>query len=103
MENKKIIEAFVIVPFGNNQEYRDANNESNYVFESIIKPAIEDVFTNKVIIKVTRGVDRNIPRPITTEIIKSIARSDIVVTDLTGRNPNVFLELGRCYASFLPN
>ena len=38
------------------------------------------------------------PRPIMTDIWKSIRQSKLVVADLTGRNPNVFYELGLAHA-----
>ncbi len=48
----------------------------------------------RVEIRISREVDKNISGSITSEIVKSIAGADIVIADLTGRNPNVFLELG---------
>lgn len=98
--NKLIkIVTFVMMPFGNNDEYRDANEESDYVFKEIINPSIvkaldKDLYEPEVI----REVDRNTPGSITREMIRNIARADIVIADLTGRNPNVFLELGVRFA-----
>jgi len=101
MTNKKMIKTFVIMPFGNNCEYKDGNLESNYIYKKIIKPGIEMAFESekdKIELVISREVDKNISGSITTEIVKSIAGSDLVVADLTGRNPNVFLELGIRYA-----
>ena len=52
----------------------------------------------KIELKISREVDKNISGSITSEIVKSIAGADIVIADLTGRNPNVFLELGIRYS-----
>ena len=41
--------------------------------------------------KITREVDRNQTGSITAAIVKSIAKADVAVVDITGRNPNVFL------------
>jgi hypoxanthine phosphoribosyltransferase len=90
----RVIEAFVIMPFGNHNEYRDGNKESNWVYNSIIKPGIKAAFDEKQEFKISREVDKNAPGSITREIVRSLAHADIVVTDLSGRNANVFLELG---------
>lgn len=100
MAVKKTISAFTIMPFGNNCEYRDGNKESNYVYNKIIIPGIEKAFErekDKVELKITREVDKNLSGSITSEIVKSLAGADIVVADITGRNANVFLELGIRY------
>lgn len=60
-----------------------------------IKESSEQLGKN---IKSVREVDRSLPGPITKRIIHSLTASDIVIADLTGRNPNVFLELGIRYA-----
>ena len=88
-------EVFVIMPFGSNNEYRDGNSESEYVYANIIKPGIYGAFEGSSIKpKVRREVDKNLTGSITAEIVRALARADFVVADLTGRNPNVFLELG---------
>ena len=94
MLEDRVIEAFVIMPFGNHNEYRDGNKESNWVYNSIIKPGINAAFDEKSQLTISREVDKNAPGSITREIVRSLARADIVVADLTGRNANVFLELG---------
>lgn len=100
MPIKKTISAFIIMPFGNSSEYRDGNKESNYVYNKIIIPGIERAFEkekDKVELKIIREVDKNLTGSITSEIVKSLASADIVVADITGRNSNVFLELGIRY------
>jgi nucleoside 2-deoxyribosyltransferase len=39
---------------------------------------------------------------ILSEIKKRIARADIVIADITGANPNVFLEIGYAWAAETP-
>ena len=95
MSEEKQKEIFVIMPFGNNKEYPQGKNESEYVYEKIILPGIKKAFNdNESEYKIFRQVDQNSPGSITSEIVKNLARADIVIADLTGRNPNVFLELG---------
>lgn len=98
MTQENLIEVFVIMPFGNNGEYRDGNKESDYIYNAIITPGIRKVFGKEAQIKICREVDRNAPGSITSGIVKSLAQSDIVIADLTGRNPNVYLELGIRFA-----
>jgi hypothetical protein len=105
LNKKRTLNAFVIMPFGNNNEYKDGSEESDYVFNSIIKPGIEKAFEGEadVHLNIFREVDKNIPGSITSAIIKSIAKADIVVTDLTGRNSNVFPGTGHPILSEKPH
>lgn len=43
--------------------------------------------------KVIRADDEDSPDSITTQVIDRIVKSDLIVADLTGHNPNVFYEL----------
>ncbi len=78
---------FVIMPFSETESCSEA--EWTEVFEDVIKPAVlqsglgYDCFRAKV----RRGA-------IIDQIIEHIDQSDVVVADLTDRNPNVFYELG---------
>lgn len=105
-------ETFVIMPFGANGEYGGGVDESNFVYKEIIEPGVigvaktlySDLKDNEELLqrvfrsKIKREVDRNQTGSITSAIVKSIAKADVVVVDITGRNPNVFLELGIRYA-----
>jgi hypoxanthine phosphoribosyltransferase len=96
---KKKANAFVIMPFGNNGEYSRGNDESNHVYEQIIKPGVEAAFERiGSTVTLHREVDRNAAGSITSKIIKNLAAADVVIADITGRNPNVFLELGIRYS-----
>lgn len=98
MSSKKM-KCFVIMPFGSNDEYARGNIESDYIYKYIICPGInkfEKEMNTEVCI--VREVDRGIPGSITKSIINNIAESDICITDITGKNANVFLELGIRYS-----
>lgn len=104
------ISTFVLMPFGANDEYSGGITESEYVFTEIIHPGVkaaetqynllpdDELSSGKVCFKITREVDRNQTGSITAAIVKDIAKADVVIVDITGRNPNVFLELGIRYA-----
>jgi len=77
---------FVISPIG--EPDSPVRKRSDQVLKYIIKPAAEECgFT-------TLRADE-IPQPgiITSQVIQHIIEADMVVADLTGRNPNVFYEL----------
>ena len=89
---------FVVMPFGSGNEYARGNKESDYVFQHIICPALTH-FSEEIKrpIKTFREVDSGQPGSITRAILHRLASSDICIVDITGRNPNVFLELGVRY------
>jgi hypoxanthine phosphoribosyltransferase len=90
---------FVLMPFGNNQEYEGGHDESEYVYTEIIRPAVRLAMgktENEP--DIIREVDRNKTGSITASIVEDLVKADVVIVDITGRNPNVFLELGMRYA-----
>jgi hypoxanthine phosphoribosyltransferase len=88
---------FVLMPYGSNAEYEGGNDESNYVFEEIITPGVKAAVGSRRI-GISREVDKNVGGSISASIVRNLVMSDIVIVDITGRNPNVFLELGMRYA-----
>jgi hypothetical protein len=72
--------AFVIMPF-------DA--ELNEVYSAFIVPTLDEIGYS-----VLRADDLYGQRNILRDIVESISKSDLIVADLTGLNPNVFYELG---------
>jgi hypoxanthine phosphoribosyltransferase len=92
------IKCFVMMPFGSNNEYNRKEDESNFIFENIICPSIErfKIISNAEV-EVIREVDKNVSGSITKSILKNIATADICIVDITGRNANVFFELGIRY------
>jgi hypoxanthine phosphoribosyltransferase len=94
---------FVAMPFGTGEEYAGKNRESDFIFYDIIKPAVESAFAkfnqkkdvrHEYEPEVIRELEEGSPGDITISIIEHIAKSHITIVDLTGRNPNVFFELG---------
>jgi hypothetical protein len=73
---------FIVMPFG--------PEELTDVYEYFIKPSIE----TQCGLRCERGDDVFGSNVIMDDIRRSIERARIVVADLTGRNPNVFYEVG---------
>ena len=84
------------MPSGNHQEYRGGKQESDFVYDGIVVPALKKIFGEEV--DVMREVDNRNPGAITRDLIQHIAEADICIVDVTGQNPNVFFELGIRYA-----
>lgn len=88
------------MPFGSGNEYDGGAEESLYVYERIIVPAVQNIIGGGDAKKVTieRELSKFLPGSITADIIKNLAEADYVIADITGRNPNVYLELGIRYS-----
>lgn len=99
MEKDTKLTCFSIMPSGSHEEYKDGVKESNFIYRHIIETAVKEASRRlqRDILSIIE-VDRAMPGSITKRIIQSLANSDIVIADITGRNPNVFLELGIRYA-----
>ena len=76
---------FVLMPF---------KADLDELYARTIKPTIERGGT----LRCLRADEIYGPRPIMADIWKSIRQSKLVVAELTGRNPNVFYELGLAHA-----
>ncbi|MFX0136507.1 MAG: hypothetical protein ACFFDN_22900 [Candidatus Hodarchaeota archaeon] len=74
------LNAFVLMPF---------DKEFNEVYTDLIKPAFEAVGY-----KVERADDIVSHENILKDIVRSIAKADLIIADLTSLNANVFYELG---------
>jgi HEAT repeat protein len=66
----------------------------NELYAQTIKPTIERTRN----LRCLRADEIYGPRPIMADIWKSIRQSKVIVAELTGRNPNVFYELGLAHA-----
>ena len=80
--------AFVISPFG---------EPNDTYFALILKPALEECGLYAV-----RGDSLYRPTTIIDDIWQGIKDSTVLVAELTGRNPNVFYELGLAHAISKP-
>jgi hypothetical protein len=67
------------------------------VFDHIITPVARDFQ-----LVVTRADRDPTPGQITSEMVRSLLESAVVFADLTGRNPNVYYELGVAHSFRLP-
>jgi nucleoside 2-deoxyribosyltransferase len=83
-EQRRRPECFVVMPFN--------DKRLEEVYEYFVKPAIEKAFECK------RGDDFFGSNIIMDDILQSIQSANAVVADLTGRNANVFYEVGICHA-----
>ncbi len=98
---------FVAMPFGEGPEYAGRERESTFIFDSIITPAAAAAAeqfqkthgdTQDNVLEVCRELETVDSGDITQSIIRHLAHSHITIIDLTGRNPNVFFELGVRFA-----
>jgi len=64
-------------------------------FYRILKSHIERTLPD---VKVERGDDLVLTAPILDKIGRLISQADVVIADCSGRNPNVFYELGMAHA-----
>lgn len=79
---------FILMPFG---------NWFDQYYSLIYRPAIEAVGLSPV-----RADEIFATAHITSDIIKALQDSSAVLAELTGRNPNVFYELGLAHAMAKP-
>ena len=77
---------FVIAPIG--EPDTDIRRTSDQVFNHIISPAVKPRGYKPV-----RANHISEPGIITSQVIRYVVESPLVIADLTGRNPNVFYEL----------
>lgn len=77
-EEDKLI--FVLMPFA--EKYKE-------IYEDVIKPLVKEMGLRSL-----RADEIFGPGAIMEDILKSIAKARIIIADVTGRNPNVFYELG---------
>ena len=82
-EKKKL--CFVITPIG------DESSDIRRHVDGIIEAAIKPVFENDFIVRAAHNI--NAPGNITKQIVQAIFQSDLVIANLTERNPNVMYEL----------
>lgn len=98
---------FVMMPFGTGEEYTGKRRESNFILRNIIEPGVSQavhefrgIYPESEVfdLEVVRELENSAPGDITEAIVRHIANAYITVVDLTGRNPNVFFELGVRFA-----
>ena len=78
---------FIITPIGN--ENSDTFRKAKGVIESVIKPTLKEFGFDDI----KPAYEINVSGMINTQIINRIIDDDLVITNLTGNNPNVMYEL----------
>src|SRR5215470_16813722 len=76
--------AFILMPF---------SPPFDSYYPQIFKPALEAAGYT-----VSRADDIFTPQPIMLDIQQSIVEADLILCEMSGRNPNVFYELGLAHA-----
>jgi len=79
---------FVLMPF---------KPDFNRIYEHILQPAIKEAGLNPL-----RADEIFSPTPIVEDVWTHIARSRLIIADVTDKNPNVFYELGLSHAIGIP-
>ena len=77
---------FVIAPIGD--EGTETRRRSDQVLKHIVAPAAKDCGYDTI-----RADKISEPGIITSQVIQHLVEDELVIADLTGRNPNVFYEL----------
>lgn len=88
------MKCFVIMPFGDPDKDRSEYERLTNIFEQWIKPTVESIVFENKNIECTRADKIFKTGDIINHIIDNIVNSEIVIADLSNRNPNVFYELG---------
>ncbi len=91
------MKCFVIMPFGDPEKEPERARKLELLYSDCIKPTVEAVNIqgkSGEIIHCHRADKSARPGEIITHIIENLVSADIVIADLSGRNPNVFYELG---------
>lgn len=93
------MKVFVLMPFGTKGEYQGGIDEADFVYHEIILQGVQRAFDQTHFKpSIVREVDKAQSGSITDSIVRSLVESDVVIVDVSGQNPNVFLELGIRYA-----
>jgi hypothetical protein len=77
---------FIVMPF--------SIESLNIVYEDFVRPTLED----RCHLRPERGDDVFGSNVVMDDITRSIRRARLIIADLTGRNPNVFYEVGIAHA-----
>lgn len=87
--------AFVISQIG--LEGTGVRTRADEIFNYVVKP-----ITDELGLAATRSDLDPTPGQITVQIVESLTNAKVVIADLTGRNPNVYYELGVAHSFGIP-
>ena len=91
---------FVIMPIGDPQRDHRLFEKSQDIYCNWIKPAVESTYSRDGKILSCHRADVELrPGDIVQDIIAELVTADVVIADLSGRNPNVFYEFGIRHAT----
>ncbi len=91
------MKCFVIMPFGNVVADPERARRLENIYTQWIKPCVESVGVPRKkgeFIQCHRADKESQPGDIISHVIENLVEADLVIADLSGRNPNVFYELG---------
>ncbi len=91
------MKCFVIMPYGNREKDLHRKQELDSLYEHFIRPAVEAVAIPgrpEEHVLCHRGDKEPGPGEIVAHIVENLVLSELAIADLSGRNPNVFYELG---------
>ena len=92
---EKSKKCFIVCPIGDKNS--NERNRSDKLYRHIICPVCREAGFEPI------RVDRlNRPDSITENIIEHLSLDDVVIADITGKNPNVFYEIGYRMALKMP-
>ncbi len=89
MASKKV---FIACPIGADDSPERARSDKLLKF--VINPVVEELLGVTPEDSIVRADKIGEPGRITTQILRGIVESDVVIADLTGTNPNVMYEVG---------
>ncbi len=86
-------QCFVIMPFGEKDD-QGKLVDFNAVYEQVIKPAVESLAQDRILIKCLRCDEVEKSGLIHERMINYILDAEVAVVDISTANPNVYYELG---------
>lgn len=87
--------AFVICQIGD--EGSEVRERADEIFSFIVEPVVAEFELHP-----TRSDRDPTPGQVTAQIVRSLTAARLVIADLTGRNPNVYYELGVAHSFGIP-
>lgn len=88
---RKLKTAFVICPL--DHPTSSIRSRADWLLHVVLEPALDELGY-----RVGRVAFDPVVKPITEEVAERLYRSELVIADITGSNPNVMYELGRRHA-----